>query len=393
MAEIGRPTVAARPMVPRDPGEPGRAATPLELLFDLVSVIAIAAAAAGLHHAIAGNHPIDGVLRFGAAFFAIWWAWMNYTWFASAYDNNDTLFRLLTMTIMGGALVLAAGVEPLFATLDIRLTVAGYVIMRVPMAVLWLRAARSDPARRRTNLRYCVGILVAQTYWIIVSVIASGSASYLAPMLIAGILLELAVPVFAERSSETPWHRHHIVERYGLLNIIVLGEILLAAVIAIRTATEGTFDVRQIHIAISALAITFSMWWLYFSDEDHLPTQDLGRALQWGYGHVFIFASGAAVGAGFAVLVDILAGKAHVDVRTGDLAVAIPLAIYVLGLWWVRDRFLLPRRTVWILPVLAAALIIMPLIVPALELIAIGIAAIALIRTLLCRRGQGALVK
>jgi low temperature requirement protein LtrA len=22
-------------------------------------------------------------------FFAIWWAWMNFTWFASAYDTDD----------------------------------------------------------------------------------------------------------------------------------------------------------------------------------------------------------------------------------------------------------------------------------------------------------------
>lgn len=36
-----------------DTGEAHRASTPLELLFDLVSVIAIAAAAAGLHLAVA----------------------------------------------------------------------------------------------------------------------------------------------------------------------------------------------------------------------------------------------------------------------------------------------------------------------------------------------------
>ena len=43
-------------------------------------------------------------------FFAIWWAWMNYTWFASAYDSDDVAFRLLTFTIMTGSLMLAAGV-------------------------------------------------------------------------------------------------------------------------------------------------------------------------------------------------------------------------------------------------------------------------------------------
>ncbi|MFD2499093.1 hypothetical protein ACFSTI_09975 [Rhizorhabdus histidinilytica] len=51
---------AIRPMHPRDPAEPHRAATALELLFDLVTVIAIAAAAEGLHHAIAEAHAGQG---------------------------------------------------------------------------------------------------------------------------------------------------------------------------------------------------------------------------------------------------------------------------------------------------------------------------------------------
>ena len=133
-------------MPPRDPHEPVRAATPLELLFDLVSVIAIAAAAAGLHHAISENHALDGIIRFGLAFFAIWWAWMNYTWFASAYDNNDAPFRLLTMVIMAGALAMAAGIGQFFKSLDLTLVVGGYVVMRLAMVALWLRTALMIPS-------------------------------------------------------------------------------------------------------------------------------------------------------------------------------------------------------------------------------------------------------
>lgn len=60
-------------MQPRDPDEFHRASTPLELLFDLVFVIAIASAAAGLHHALTAGHIIQGTVTFIAAFFAIWW--------------------------------------------------------------------------------------------------------------------------------------------------------------------------------------------------------------------------------------------------------------------------------------------------------------------------------
>ncbi|MCB1410111.1 MAG: low temperature requirement protein A, partial [Rhodobacteraceae bacterium] len=48
--------LALRPVVPRDPDETHRAATPLELFFDLVIVIAIAAVTAAFHHAIAEGH-------------------------------------------------------------------------------------------------------------------------------------------------------------------------------------------------------------------------------------------------------------------------------------------------------------------------------------------------
>jgi low temperature requirement protein LtrA len=40
------PAPLRRPVVARDPSEPGRAATPLELLFDLVFVVAVASNAA-----------------------------------------------------------------------------------------------------------------------------------------------------------------------------------------------------------------------------------------------------------------------------------------------------------------------------------------------------------
>jgi len=74
----------------RDPNEEHRAATPLELFFDLAFVVAVASAASELHHAIAEDHVVTGLVGFAVVFFAIWWAWVNFTWFASAYDTPTT---------------------------------------------------------------------------------------------------------------------------------------------------------------------------------------------------------------------------------------------------------------------------------------------------------------
>ena len=358
-----------RPMLRRDSLQSHRPSTPLELLFDLVSVIAIAAAAAGLHHAVAESHALVGVIKFSCAFFGIWWAWMNYTWFASAYDNDDTLFRLLTMVIMSGALAMAAGISVFFETLSLKLVVIGYVIMRLAMVVLWLRAAKDDLTGRDTALWYAGGIALAQLFWIAFGFSALTETTFY--MLFAvGILLELSVPVVAERRNKTPWHRHHMIERYGLLNIIVLGETLLAGSIAIQHASAGHGGMQLVRIAIAALVIVFSMWWLYFSEEEHLENQNLSRALMWGYGHIVVFSSGAAVGAGIAVLVDIATGHAVASRMLGHYSIAIPVALYLGGLWLVRDRFVLSGSARHVLLGFAAVVLIAPMLPLGLEVIA-----------------------
>jgi low temperature requirement protein LtrA len=94
----------------RDPHEPHRTATPLELLFDLTFVIAFGVAAAQFAHALASDHVESGLISFAFATFAVSWAWINFSWFASAYDTDDWVYRLTTMLQMVGVLVLALGI-------------------------------------------------------------------------------------------------------------------------------------------------------------------------------------------------------------------------------------------------------------------------------------------
>jgi low temperature requirement protein LtrA len=81
-------------------------------------------------------------------FFAIWWAWVNFTWFASAYDTDDVAYRLLTFVQIVGVLILAAGVPAAFVHGDFTVMTIGYVVMRVALVTQWLRAAHGDPSGR-----------------------------------------------------------------------------------------------------------------------------------------------------------------------------------------------------------------------------------------------------
>src|SRR5262245_3341671 len=100
----------------RDPHEEHRASTPLELFVDLCFVVAVAQAAAQLHHALAEDHVSQALVAYPTTFFAIWWAWMNFTWFASAFDNEDrtVVYRLAVFVQIAGILILAAGIPRLF---------------------------------------------------------------------------------------------------------------------------------------------------------------------------------------------------------------------------------------------------------------------------------------
>lgn len=136
-------------------------ATPLELLFDLVFVVAIAQAAAHLHHGIVEHHTANAIAGFLMAFAAIWWAWMNDTWFASAYDDDSAQFRVLTMVQMVGVLALAAGVPGFFEG-RFNAGVAGDVLMRLAMCWQWVRAAQAHEQCRTTCLRDAKGIAIVQ---------------------------------------------------------------------------------------------------------------------------------------------------------------------------------------------------------------------------------------
>ncbi|HUD29339.1 MAG TPA: low temperature requirement protein A [Novosphingobium sp.] len=351
-----------RPFGPRDPHETHRVSTPLELLFDLVIVIAVASAAEGLHHSIVEGHAAAGIVTFAMAFFATWLAWLNFTWFASAYDNDGPIYRLITCWIMAGALAVAGGVPRIFAALDLSLAIWGYVVMRIGMIAFWLIAARSDPVHAATARRYALGIALAQVYWIVALMLLRPEAPGAVMALFGlGAAIEMVVPLVAERRGTTPWHLHHVAERHGLFVIIVLGEVLLASAAAFTLSDgSGGDPARLLVLAVSALAITFAMWWLYFSQEGPLDHEVFGSAFRWAYSHAVIYASGAATGAGFAVVIDGASGGGHhASAMAGNLAVAIPLALYMTALWFVRDRLVLTGKGRNILLPFAAAVIAM----------------------------------
>ncbi|RZQ63032.1 low temperature requirement protein A [Amycolatopsis suaedae] len=322
-----------RPMRARPGDEPHRVATSLELLYDLCFVVAVGRTAIEFHHALSENHVLQGLAGFLFVFWAIWWPWLQFSWFASSYDTDDVPYRLAVLVQIAGGLVIAAGVPGAFHG-DFRVVVIGYVLMRLAAVTQWLRAARSDPARRVTALRYAGGITVVQVLWIARLWLPD---SLLVPSVLVLFLVELAVPVWAERAAGTTWHPHHIAERYGLFTIIVLGETVIGATAAVQEGIAETEALAElIGLAGCGLVIVFAMWWLYFDRPGHARLTSLPAAIRWGYGHYLIFASAAAVGSGIEVAVDHHLHKTTLPMFAVGLAVTVPVAIFVLSVWLLQ---------------------------------------------------------
>jgi low temperature requirement protein LtrA len=350
-------------MTARATDEPHRAASQLELLFDLTFVIAIASVVGRFAHALAGGHALEELVPFLQVVFAVWWAWANFTWFASSFDTDDVPFRLLTLVQMAGVLVLAAGVPSAIDHGAFGAVALGYVIMRLGLVAQWLRVAVEDPPSRSLALRYAVGITVAQVAWILWLALRDAglhSNAALLAIFVALVLLELAIPLWAEAKRPISWHPHHIAERYGLFTIILLGESVFAASTGVdRGLATGGVNARLIAVAASALLLVFALWWLYFLQPAGAGlASHRERAYLWGYGHYGIFAALAAVGAGLEVAIEHAGHHVAASPVALGYAIAIPVAVFLV-LLWVLHAPILSRPVCRPTPMLSGSLVIL----------------------------------
>ncbi|MFT4263922.1 MAG: low temperature requirement protein A [Nocardioides sp.] len=329
-------------MVGRDPAEHERASTPLELLFDLTFVVAFGTAADELAHGLAEGHTGAALAGFCFATFGVAWAWINFTWFASAYDTDDWIYRLTTMLQMVGVLVFALGLPAMFAsveehaeTLDNDVMVLGYVVMRIAMVLQWWRAGRNDAARRPAHRVYIASIVASQVLWCLLAAADLGIGPTFALMVVP-MAIEVGGPVVAERRyGGTPWHPGHIAERYGLMVIIALGEGLLGTMASLTAlAKEEGLSLDVGLLALVGTALIFGLWWTYYAiPHAEILTAWRERSFGWGYGHILLFGAIVAVGAGLHVAAYFLEHHSETSLVATVATAAIPTAVYLLFLY------------------------------------------------------------
>ena len=293
----------------------------LELFYDLIFVAAFIQLGNGL-----SKHPdLEGFLGFAAIFVPLWTAWTGFTFFMNRFTVDDFLHRVLVFVQMFavGAMGICA---PRVLDGDYTLFACAYALAQGMVAVMYFRAWRQVPEARA----YCVfwgGVFGAGgVIWFASAFLPTPWAYF---CWVAGIACIFASPFSTQSrvlSERYPTDEEHMIERYGLLTIIVLGESFVKVLTGI---SAGDNLLPMILQASLLLVLTCSIWWIYFDDVAGSEIRgERFTPIIWLYAHlplqIGITATGVAIKK--AVLIDDLMKPMKEEYRylfSGTLALTV----------------------------------------------------------------------
>ncbi|MEL6149853.1 MAG: low temperature requirement protein A [Chloroflexota bacterium] len=257
----------------------------LELFYDLVYVATLIQ----IGNFLSDNLTLVGFGQFLVLMFLIWWAWAGETGYQTRYYVDDIWHRLLVFVQIMGIATVGLSVSEAFGDLSVQFAL-GYALARSMMIVMYIRAYFSHPASRSFSTVYIIAFGGEVAIWL-GSTLLPAEYRWIAWLVaIAFQIIFFAVPTTLREAVEWGPDDHHMVERFGIFTIIVLGE----AFVKILNDAQGTqLAVEQVLFGVAGLTILYSLWWLYFSDTAG-KLYDLSseaKALSWSYGHLFLATS------------------------------------------------------------------------------------------------------
>jgi low temperature requirement protein LtrA len=306
-----------------DADQDERHATWLELFFDLVFVISIAEVV----HTLEDYRSLADFAGTAGLFVAVWWAWVGYTVYADRFDTDDLLHRVLVLAGMLAVIAMALSVHDALHGGSARFALA-FVAVRGIVLLLNARARRHAAAARPLLNLYLTAFSIGASLWL-VSVLVPEPARYL--LWGVALVLELSAPWVGRHQIErAPIHASHLVERFGLFTLIVLGEsVISVAQGAVKGATQGSWTAAMAAAAVAGFLAVACLWWLYFDRIDDGAIRSVLRGLIWNYAHLPLLAGlvSVAVGTEYAVR-EASTGQLE---RTTALALGAGTALYLLA--------------------------------------------------------------
>jgi low temperature requirement protein LtrA len=280
--------VPPRLRTPREGEE--RHATWLELFYDLVVVAAVSQ----VTHALSEDHSALGMLVFAGLFIPVFWVWAGHTVYATRFDTDDLVYRLLTFLQMFAVVGMAVGTHHAAAGRTRAFSLA-YLGARVILLALLARAGRHVPAARPFIGTYLWGFGAGAALWAL-SIVLPAPQRYV--LWGASLALELAVPwqVWRSMHPSAAVSPSHIPERFGLFTIIVLGESISAVV---RGLAGRHWEAPAVVVSALGFGIGVCVWWIYFRHlERAIGRVKMGSGQPYMYSHIPLVAGIVVMGIG-----------------------------------------------------------------------------------------------
>jgi low temperature requirement protein LtrA len=305
----------------------------LELFYDLVFVVLIAQIA----HTLAGDVSWVGVRNFAIVFALIWIAWTNGTFYHELHGREDGRSRsyIFAQMTMLALLAVYAG-HAADSSADGRGFAIVYALLLSFIAWQWLGVRKYDtPEMAALTLRYVIGMSVPIGLVAVSAFINTPNTQLILwTAAITLTIIGLAAQIFRPDQALEGAFRvtESTAERFGLLTIIVLGEVVVGVVDGLSEASRTG---QTIATGIISLTIGFGFWWNYFDFVGRRPPRPgaLTRGM-WNLGHLPMWLSVGAAGAGIVSLVehanDSRTPTATAWLVTGSTAaIALSLAVIV----------------------------------------------------------------
>lgn len=289
------PAPATRPRLHTVDEGSDRQSTWFELFHDLVFVVIVARLAEGL----SGRTDLAGAATFAALFVPVWWAWVGETYYATRFDSEkDVTHRALASLQLLGLVVMAATVGQALGA-QAALFAGAYAFVRSVLVVQYLRVGHHVPRARPVVVLFVGAFGAGAACWWISLLLPP-------PLRFAFWALGIAIEVVALLGARGvharfPPHLTHLPDRFGLLTILVLGQVVTGVVRGLDATAWGS---RTASTALLGAAAAVGLWWAYFDRLDRAAVAQLGTHGRtwiyqvWLYDHLPLTMSLAVAGVG-----------------------------------------------------------------------------------------------
>ncbi|TFW28417.1 low temperature requirement protein A [Duganella callida] len=264
--------------------ELNRTATWLELFFDLIFVVTISDVTHILSHTQEGHLAPLQFWKFILIFIPLWWVWVSHTLYSNRFDADDRKHRLATLCIMFLLVIISGLIDRRFLE-SFDAIVVCYAISKYIIAMMYFVSQyRHQDSHKLTMAVGCV--VVAGATISLTAILFPAPQRYIVFYL--GIAFDLLAFMcfLPARLKAIPVHTKHLIERVGLLTIIMLGE-------SVSSLSAGlanfSWTVETLLTAVTGFVMISSIWWVYFDSFHMLTRQKLTTGNSVLYSHLFVF--------------------------------------------------------------------------------------------------------